>query len=87
MRKKNRDYRPPTRDEIAEYAFYLWNAEGRRSGQDMKYWLEAEAHLTAVRRHDAGLLKPRETLDKVPRSPSPVAAPVGEARSYASHGC
>lgn len=58
MRKKNQPYCPPTHAEIADYAFYLWNAEGRPSGQDLKYWLEAEAHLTAIRRHDAGLLKP-----------------------------
>lgn len=82
MNKKNQTYRPPTHDEIAEYAFYLWDAEGRRSDQDIKYWLEAEAHLLAVRRHEAGLLKPAKAPPSIRRTKG-IATPSPERpRTY-----
>ena len=45
----------PTFGEIANYAFHLWEVEGRQPGRDMDYWLEAEAHLLADRCYEAGM--------------------------------
>lgn len=56
MRKKNREFLPPSFEEIAAYAYFLWEAEGRQHGRDLDYWLEAESHLTADRQYEAGLL-------------------------------
>ncbi len=47
----------PTNDEIAIYAYHLWDSEGRAEGRDVDYWLQAEAHLIADREYEAGLLK------------------------------
>lgn len=50
-------FQSPTQEEIARYAYFLWESEGRMHGRDLDYWLQAEAHLTANREHEAGLLK------------------------------
>ena len=72
MTKKHK-FVPPTHDEIAIYAYYLWEADGRQSGRDMDYWLQAKAHLTADRQYEAGLLAKSEPT---PASKSePVAEP------------
>lgn len=47
---------PPTDEEIAMYAFHLWDAEGRQPGRDLDYWFQAKAHLTIDRQYEAGLL-------------------------------
>jgi len=56
MTTKDRHYVPPTKEEIADYAFHLWSVEGCCPGRDLEYWFQAEAHLTAIRQHEAGLL-------------------------------
>jgi hypothetical protein len=33
------------RSEVARRAYELWEADGRPSGRDMDYWLQAEAGL------------------------------------------
>ncbi|HTL72264.1 MAG TPA: DUF2934 domain-containing protein [bacterium] len=35
----------PTRDEIAARAYQLWEKDGRKAGQDSKYWFQAENEL------------------------------------------
>ena len=37
----------PTEQEIAAYAYHLWESEGCVPGRDLDYWLQAEAHLRA----------------------------------------
>lgn len=50
----------PTDSEIATYAYYLWESEGRLSGRDLDYWLQAKAHLIADRQYEAGLLEKKQ---------------------------
>lgn len=45
----------PTDDEIANYAYVLFDSDGRVPGRELEYWLQAEAQMIADRRHDAGL--------------------------------
>jgi DUF2934 family protein len=62
-----KNFQPPTDEEIARYAYCLWESEGRIHGRDLDYWLQAKAHLTAARQEEAGLLNSeplRETLEK-----------------------
>ena len=51
------EYHEPTQEEIATYAYYLWEAEGRQSGRDSDYWLQAKAQLIANRQYEAGLFQ------------------------------
>jgi hypothetical protein len=55
-KQDHHQYAPPSKEEIAVYAFYLWDVEGRQEGRDLEYWLHAEAQLTADRVYKAGLL-------------------------------
>lgn len=45
----------PTHDEIALCAFLLWEKEGRQSGRETTYWLQAEAQLRMARQQEAEL--------------------------------
>jgi hypothetical protein len=42
---------PPTQEQIAVRARLIWEAKGRKPGQDKENWLEAEAQL----KREAGL--------------------------------
>jgi len=42
------------RDAIAHLAFQIWHKEGRQSGRDQKYWLQAEWQLRAIRQQGSG---------------------------------
>jgi hypothetical protein len=53
----SKEYQEPTPDEIALCAYFIWEHEGRPPGREAAHWLQAEAQLTADRKHDAGLLK------------------------------
>ncbi len=55
-----------TQDQIAQYAYYLWECEGRPAGRDLDYWLQAEAHLKSHQGFEAEL-QPEKT------APTPVA--------------
>jgi len=68
MTKEKRSFAPPTHAEIAAYAYQLWEADGRRHGRDIDYWLQAQAHLTADRKYEAGLL-PEQSAPIVPAAP------------------
>lgn len=57
MTTQLKNFQEPTEQEIAEYAYFLWESEGRIDGRDVDYWLQAKTHLTTVRQHEAGLLK------------------------------
>lgn len=61
-------YDEPTRDEIAACAYSIWENEGRPAGREIAHWLQAEAHLVATRKHDAGLVR-----ESVPEKPLPVS--------------
>lgn len=56
MTKQTKTFSEPTNDEIAAYAYKLWEAEGRPDGRDLDHWLQAKAHLTADRQYEAGVL-------------------------------
>jgi hypothetical protein len=56
MTKQTKNFNEPTQDEIAAYAYKLWEAEGRPDGRDVDHWLQAKAHLTADRQYEAGVL-------------------------------
>ena len=49
-------FQPPTDEEIARYAYCLWESEGRVQGRDLDYWLQAKTHLAASRKDEAKLL-------------------------------
>lgn len=51
----------PTDEEIARYAYFLWESEGRIDGRDMDYWLQAKTYLTTTREDEAGLLRNAES--------------------------
>ena len=38
----------PSREQIADLARRIWEAEGRPDGRDEAHWLEAEARLNAL---------------------------------------
>lgn len=73
MIKGKKVFIPPTHEEIAAYAFQLWEAEGRQHGRDMDHWLQAEAHLLADRQYEAGVLKAARAA--VAESGQPVSKP------------
>lgn len=38
----------PTHEKVAMRAYQLWEQDGRKAGQDTKYWLQAEEELLGV---------------------------------------
>jgi hypothetical protein len=44
---------PVTREEIAPYAYYIWQKEGRPEGRALEHWLQAELQLRTARILDA----------------------------------
>ena len=80
MSNAPQEFTPPSREEIASYAFHLWEAEGRQPNREMDYWLQAEAHLIADRQYEAGLLPRFEAVVEIAparrkRFPRPALAP------------
>lgn len=72
MSKQNAtSYTEPTEAEIATYAYYLWEAEGRTNGRDLDYWLQAKAQLIASRQFEAGLFS-QKSGKATPAAASPV---------------
>lgn len=71
----NQQVTTPTKQEIATYAYYLWETEGRQGGKEMDYWLQAEAQLIADRKHNAALQKAAAQAQQKPVSASPIPAP------------
>jgi len=87
MTKQTKSFTEPTQDEIAAYAYRLWEAEGRPDGHDFDHWLQAKAHLTADRQYEAGILASpgaiRETDAKKKRKPELQNGRAGNARQTA----
>jgi len=48
-------YIPPSHEEIALCAYFIYLHEGCPQGQDLSHWLQAEIQLVAARMLDAGL--------------------------------
>ena len=84
----SKKFQQPTDEEIARYAYYLWESEGSIHGRDMDYWLQAKTHLTTTREYEAGLLKNTESRQKIPvKGQQEIAMAAGsaiDARSKAS---
>ncbi|MEO5802526.1 MAG: DUF2934 domain-containing protein [Verrucomicrobiota bacterium] len=61
-------FQQPADQEIARYAYYLWESEGCVHGRDLDYWLQAKAHLTTTREYEAGILatQPAASARKAP---------------------
>ena len=74
---KTDELQAPADEEIARYAYHLWESEGRQHGRDMDYWMQAKAHLIARRKHDAGLLKQAAQKKPAPRE-NQVATPTAK---------
>ena len=66
MMTGQKKFQPPTDEEIARYAYHLWEADGRIHGRDMDYWLQAKTHLTTTREYEAGLLENTGSQQKTP---------------------
>lgn len=50
-------YQAPKQEEIAAFAHSIWEQEGRPEGRGLCHWFQAEAHLIAARKMDAGLVR------------------------------
>lgn len=48
----------PSHEAIAVCAFLIWEKEGRPSGRDVAFWLQAEKQLLVDCEHDNGVLRP-----------------------------
>jgi hypothetical protein len=57
MPNESLPYKAPTLEEIATCAYFIWEAEGRPVDREISHWFQAQAHLIATRKMDAGLLK------------------------------
>ena len=74
-----------TQDEIAKYAYYLWESEGRPADRDLDYWLQAEVHLNVHQQYEAEL-RPEKTTPmpapgkNQPTAPAPVVIEAESAR-------
>ena len=43
----------PECEDIAQFAYYLWEQQGRTHGHDVDDWLEAESQLDEVRSRES----------------------------------
>ncbi|HIJ37664.1 MAG TPA: DUF2934 domain-containing protein [Rhodospirillaceae bacterium] len=66
-------------DQIKQRAFALWESEGRRHGQDLEYWLRAEAEIIQAEKSAA---KPKKTVKPAVEKakPKPKAKPGKSAK-------
>jgi hypothetical protein len=92
MQKQTKNFNPPTDEEVAAFAYKLWEAEGRPEGRDFDHWLQAKAHLTADRQYEAGVLpsaaptaqsRDTETKKKRKSEPQPARAGMSRINTYA----
>lgn len=65
----------PTRDEIALHAFLIWEKNGRQSGREQTYWLQAEAQLRQARQEFAQLTAVKSARPWPPQTAAAPAAP------------
>jgi hypothetical protein len=52
MSQDSNGFSTPTAEEIAQYAYLIWEREGRPVGREKEHWLQAETQLLATRAHD-----------------------------------
>ncbi len=71
----------PTHDEIALCAFLLWEKEGRQSGRETTYWLQAEAQVKLTRQQEAELVTAKSSRPWPPATST--TAKVATARAVA----
>lgn len=72
----------PTRDEIALHAFLIWEKDGRQSGREQTYWLQAEAQLRITRQQLAEQVAAKSARTWPPQTTAaPTAAKVSRARA------
>lgn len=72
----------PTRDEIALHAFLIWEKDGRQSGREQTYWLQAEARLRQTRLELAQLTAVKTARPWPPQTAAaPVAPKIASARA------
>ena len=55
-------YSGPSEQEIANYAYLIWEQEGRPEGREKLHWEHARAQLIACREHDQWLAVWRSLL-------------------------
>ena len=53
----------PTHDEVAQYAYQLWQGYGSPSGRDLDIWLEAERQIAGTAQNSNS--GPREVLRRI----------------------
>ncbi len=71
----------PTHDEIALCAFLLWEKDGRQSGRETTYWLQAEAQVKLTRQQEAELVAAKSSRPWPPATST--TAKVATARAVA----
>jgi hypothetical protein len=52
MYNESNEFSTPTKDEIAQCAYLIWEREGRPTGRAKEHWLQAESQLMATRAHE-----------------------------------
>ena len=63
---------PSAQEEIASFAYVIWEQEGRPHGQDVMHWLQAEIQVLQAGKPDAG--QPAPTAAKSRKKAAPKAA-------------
>ncbi len=78
MSKSDRNYQPPTHDEIAACARRIYEIEGRPEGRAMEHWLQAEQQLIGERKaktaHTAAPAPANKASAKPLQASSPASA-------------
>jgi hypothetical protein len=75
MSKTDKNYHPPTHDEIAAYARRIYETEGRPEGRAMEHWLQAEQQLIGGRKARAAHTPTPTPATKAPAKPLQAASP------------
>ena len=71
----------PTREEISQRAYQLWEKDGRKIGLDSKYWTEAENELLA--RFAPSKATPTTIISAPPIPPPPAPSPKATTMDWA----
>ena len=61
----------PSHDEIALRAFLLWEKDGRQSGREMTYWLQAESEIRSADQQKAAAKAAQAAKPWPPQPPAP----------------
>jgi hypothetical protein len=66
MSKPSKGHEAPSNEEIAAYAFSIYEQEGCPDGKHHEHWLQAEAYLIADRKALASQPAPKATAKAAP---------------------